>query len=60
MNAEKSLDRIDAILAEIERLDVATGGQYRQESDKEALNIVRKIERKVLQNKGKRLATGIG
>jgi hypothetical protein len=52
MNA---LDSIETILAEIERLDADTGGQFRQSSDREALNIAarieRKMRRKVVKNK---------
>lgn len=42
-----ALDRIEAILAEIEALDRESGGQFRQASDKEALQIVQRIERKM-------------
>ena len=42
-----ALDRIEAILAEIEQLDAATNGQFRQADDREALDIVSRIERKL-------------
>lgn len=50
-----TLDSIEATLADIERLDAETGGQFRDEDDAEALKIVRRIERKMhrkLRQKG--------
>lgn len=46
MNA---LDKIEAILAEIEQLDAATSGKYRQASDREAHDTAARIERKMMQ-----------
>ncbi len=45
----KNLDQIEAILAEIERLDAETKGRFRQVEDKEAFIIAAKIERKMRQ-----------
>jgi len=42
------LDHIEAMLAEIERLDAESGGRYRQASDREAYDIACRIERKML------------
>jgi hypothetical protein len=42
---------IEAILAEIERLDAETAGKYRQISDREVLDICSWIERKMLSLK---------
>lgn len=47
------LARIEAIVAEIERLDAMTNGQFRDESDREAFDIVCRIERRMLQNVNK-------
>jgi hypothetical protein len=49
---EDTWKRLDAIVAEIEWLDKATNGAYRQASDREALDVVRPIEKK-LQRKQK-------
>jgi hypothetical protein len=49
--ASEALDRIEAILADIERIDRETGGQYRQDSDKRALLTATRIERKMRDNK---------
>ena len=49
MTAEKALDNIEAILTEIERLDRESKGRFRQASDREAYDIVCRIERKVNQ-----------
>jgi hypothetical protein len=60
----KSLDEIEAILAEIERLDAATKGQFRQPQDREARYIVGRIMRKLKRmraNKGApRIRAAIG
>jgi hypothetical protein len=48
--ADLPLRRIEAILAEIERLDAETGGQFREEYDREAFDIAARIERKMLRN----------
>lgn len=45
----KSLDEIETLLAEIEQLDKATQGQFRQVEDREAFDIACRIERKMLQ-----------
>jgi len=45
-----ALDRIEAILAEIEVLDIATDGQFRQPSDREAFNLAARIERRLRRN----------
>ena len=47
------LSNIEAIIAEIERLDAASKGRFRQPEDREAFDIVSRIERKMPQNKGK-------
>lgn len=49
-----ALDNIEAILAEIEALDAATKGRFRQASDREAFDIAARIERKMAQNQGSR------
>jgi hypothetical protein len=51
MSAEQSLAVIEALLAEIEALDRATGGQFRQAEDREAFDIAARIERKMLQQR---------
>lgn len=50
MNNDLPLARIEAILSEIERLDAATQGWCRQPSDREAFNIINRIERKMRRN----------
>ncbi len=45
----RPLDRIEAILAEIEKLDQETKGQFRQAEDKEAFDVAARIERKMRQ-----------
>lgn len=52
MSAEAAMARIEAIVAEIERLNAASKGAFRQASDKESLDIVSRIERKMQQNQG--------
>lgn len=49
MRAEQHLTQIETILAEIERLDRATKGQFRQAEDREAFDIASRIERQVQQ-----------
>lgn len=44
-----SLDRIEAILADIEKLDSASGGKLREPADRECFDIVCRIERKMQQ-----------
>ncbi len=44
---EEKRTEILAIVADIERLDRETKGQFRQASDREALDIVSRIERKL-------------
>ena len=51
MNSVLALSRIEAIVAELEQLDSDTGGHFRQPSDLEAGQIVRRIERKMLSEK---------
>lgn len=46
---DKALSRIEQILAEIEQLDAATGGQFRQIEDREVSDIAARIERKMKQ-----------
>jgi hypothetical protein len=46
-DSEDTWKRLDAIVADIEWLDKATGGAYRQAEDLEALRIVTRIERKL-------------
>jgi len=48
--AELALARIEAIVTEIERLDAATGGQFRDPYDREARDHVERILRKMAQN----------
>ena len=47
MTAEKHLDRIEAILADIERLENATGGQFHEAGDREAYDTACRVERKM-------------
>ena len=49
MSTELALTRIEAILAEIERLDRESKGRFRQASDREAFDLVCSIERKMQQ-----------
>lgn len=48
--ADLALRRIEAILVEIERLDAESGGQFREEGDREAFDIAARIERMMLRN----------
>jgi hypothetical protein len=48
--ADMALSWIEAILADIERLDAESGGQFREESDREAFDTAARIERKMLRN----------
>lgn len=50
MNALDRLDRIEALLAEIEAADAATDGAFRQAEDREAFDIAARIERRMRQN----------
>lgn len=43
------LTRIEVLVAEIEVLDAATAGQFRQDEDREAYDIIGRIERKLAQ-----------
>ena len=43
----KQLDEIEAIVTDLEKLDAETNGQFRQASDREAYDIVARIERKM-------------
>lgn len=45
MSVSSRWNEIEAILAEIEKLDAETAGQYRQISDRGALDICLRIER---------------
>jgi len=45
--AELALARIEAILSDVEALERETGGIYRQPSDREALEIADRIERRM-------------
>lgn len=47
MSTDLILRRIDAILADIERLDAESGGQFRDVADREAFDIASRIERKM-------------
>ena len=49
MNAEKHLDRIEAVLADIERLEAATGGKFHEAGDREAYDTACRVERKMRQ-----------
>ncbi len=44
-----ALSRIEAIMADIERSDRETGGQFRQAEDREAFDVASRIERKMAQ-----------
>ena len=46
---EQALANIEAILSEIEMLDAASKGRFRQSSDRECFDIVCRIERKMQQ-----------
>jgi hypothetical protein len=45
MSNDLVLSRIEAILSDLEALDAETGGIYRQPSDREAFDVVTRIER---------------
>jgi hypothetical protein len=47
--ADLALSRIEAILTEIEELDRASNGRFRQASDREAFDQVCRIERRMKQ-----------
>lgn len=51
MSASDSLSRIEAIVAEIERLDRESRGQFREAQDREAFDLAARIERNMLQSK---------
>lgn len=53
MSAELALARIEAILAELERLDAASGGLFRQANDREAHDLAARILRRMVANEGK-------
>ena len=48
-NSAHVLTNLEAITAEIERFDAASGGRFRQADDREAHDIVARIERKLCQ-----------
>jgi hypothetical protein len=48
--ADLALRRIEAILAEIETLDAESGGQFREEGDREAFDTAARIERMMQRN----------
>lgn len=50
-----SLDRIEAILADIEKLDIASGGKLREPSDRECFDVVCRIERQMQQKTTEKL-----
>jgi hypothetical protein len=50
MTASDHLSRIEAIMAEIERLDRASNGQFREPDDREAFDIAARLERKMAQS----------
>jgi hypothetical protein len=56
--ADRALGRIEAILSEIEQLDRASGGRFRQSSDRECFDIVCRIERKMQQRSNNEAANG--
>lgn len=45
-----ALDQIEAMLAEIERVDRESGGRFREPDDREAYDIVSRLQRKMRQN----------
>ena len=45
------LAQIEAILAEIEKLDAESGGQFRQIEDREARDVVSRVMRKLAKSK---------
>lgn len=49
MNAEHHLTEIEKILTEIELLDRASNGRFRQAEDREAFDVVARIERQTRQ-----------
>jgi hypothetical protein len=49
MTASDHLSRIEAIMADIERIDRESGGRFRQAEDREAFDIAARIERKMAQ-----------
>lgn len=54
--ADKALARIEAILSEIEALDAASGGAFRQASDREAFDTAARIERRMARNRQREAA----
>lgn len=48
-DAEKTLARIEQIVADIESVDRSTGGKFRQAEDREAFDIIARIQRKMAQ-----------
>jgi hypothetical protein len=51
MNIDKKLDHIEAIVADIERLDAETKGQFRQVEDWETLGpILNRLLKKIRRN----------
>ena len=50
ITADLALRRIEAILAEIETLDAESGGQFREEGDRETFDIAARIERMMSRN----------
>jgi hypothetical protein len=52
VSAEDHLSRIEAALAEIERLDIASGAKLRQAHDRECFDVVCRIERQMQQGEG--------
>jgi hypothetical protein len=53
----EALSRIEQIVAEIEALDAASKGQFRQASDREAYDIACQIERRMQQAAGQQAAS---
>lgn len=47
MSTDLQLRRIEAILADIEKLDAESGGQFRQAEDREAFDVACRIERRM-------------
>lgn len=48
---DRALSSIEAILADIERLDAETAGAFRQAEDREALDTASRMERQMVRNR---------
>ena len=58
MKNDLVLSRVEAMLDDLEQLDADSFQQFRQPGDREASQIVARIERKMLANQEKATCTG--